>query len=132
LVQATAAWIGFGAAPQTDYSIRRLVDGDHISLGRVDLQILAAPGHTWESVSVLVREERGAQPTAVLNGDSLFIGDVDHRDRVNIGDSSTRDLARAMYHVIHEKLLTPPDDVRVMPAYRTAGRGTVATVPRRS
>lgn len=124
LVEATGAWIGFGAAAQTDYPIRRLADGEHISLGEVDLEILSPPGHTWESISVLVREHRGAEPVAVLTGDALFIGDVGRPDLVNLGDSSTTDLARAMYHSVHDKLLALPDDVTVMqptaPAPRAA------------
>lgn len=117
LVDATGAWIGFGEAAQTDYPIRRLAAGEHISLGEVDLEILSTPGHTWESISVLVREHPDAVPTAVLTGDSLFIGDVGRPDLVNIGDSSTSDLARAMYHTIHETLMTLPDSVTVMPAH---------------
>jgi glyoxylase-like metal-dependent hydrolase (beta-lactamase superfamily II)/rhodanese-related sulfurtransferase len=117
LVDATGAWIGFGEAAETDYPIRRLADGEHISLGQVDLEILSTPGHTWESISVLVRERAGADPVAVLTGDSLFIGDVGRPDLVNIGESSTTDLARAMFHTIHDKLLRLPDNVIVMPAH---------------
>lgn len=117
LVEATGAWIGFGEAAQTDYAIRRLAHGEHISLGEVDLEILSTPGHTWESISVLVRERPGAEPAAVLTGDSLFIGDVGRPDLVNIGDSSTSDLARAMYHTIHDTLLKLPNRVTVMPAH---------------
>ncbi len=117
LVEATGAWIGFGAAAETDYPIRRLADGEHISLGEVDLEVVSTPGHTWESISVVVREHPGAKPTAVLTGDSMFIGDVGRPDLVNIGDSSASDLARAMYHTIHDKLLKLPDDVTVMPAH---------------
>jgi hydroxyacylglutathione hydrolase len=117
LVDATGAWIGFGEAAETDYPIRRLRDGERLSLGDVELEILSTPGHTWESISVLVREHPGATPTAVLTGDSLFIGDVGRPDLVNLGDGSTADLARAMYSTIHDKLLTLPDDVIVMPAH---------------
>ncbi|APE17918.1 MBL fold metallo-hydrolase [Mycolicibacterium pallens] len=117
LVDATGAWIGFGEAAETDYPIRRLTDGEHVSLGEVDLEILSTPGHTWESISVLVRERAGAEPVAVLTGDALFIGDVGRPDLVNIGDSSTGDLARAMYHTIHDRLLQLPDSVKVMPAH---------------
>ncbi|OZF36705.1 MBL fold metallo-hydrolase [Rhodococcus sp. 14-2496-1d] len=117
LVDATGAWIGFGEAAETDYPIRRLRDGERLSLGDVELEILSTPGHTWESISVLVREHPGATPTAVLTGDSLFIGDVGRPDLVNLGDGSTTDLARAMYSTIHDKLLTLPDDVVVMPAH---------------
>ncbi|MDI9947586.1 MBL fold metallo-hydrolase [Rhodococcus sp. IEGM 1305] len=117
LVEATGAWIGFGEAAETDYPIRRLAHGERISLGRVDLEILATPGHTWESISVLVRETADAAPTAVLTGDSLFIGDVGRPDLVNLGDGSTTDLARAMYHTVHDTLLALPDGVTVMPAH---------------
>lgn len=117
LVDATGAWIGFGEAAETDYPIRRLSEGEHISLGEVELEILSTPGHTWESISVLVRERPGVTPTAVLTGDSLFIGDVGRPDLVNLGDGSTSDLARAMYRTVHEKLLTLSDEVTVMPAH---------------
>jgi hydroxyacylglutathione hydrolase len=117
LVEATGAWIGFGEAAQTEYPIRRLADGEHVSLGEVDLEILSTPGHTWESISVLVRERANAGPLAVLTGDSLFIGDVGRPDLVNLGDGSSVDLARAMYSTIHRRLLTLPDHVVVMPAH---------------
>ena len=113
LVEATGGWIGFGEAAETDYQIRRLADGEHVSLGEVDLEIMATPGHTWESISVLVRERAEAQPVAVLTGDSLFIGDVGRPDLVNAGDSSASDLARAMYHTIHDKLMMLPDSVLI-------------------
>ncbi|GAA1665980.1 MBL fold hydrolase [Mycolicibacterium murale] len=117
LVDATGAWIGFGEAAETDYPIRRLSDGEHLLLGEVDLEILSTPGHTWESISVLVRERPGAEPVAVLTGDSLFIGDVGRPDLVNLGDGSSADLARAMYRTLHDKLMTLPDAVTVMPAH---------------
>lgn len=117
LVDATGAWIGFGEVAETDYPIRRLRDGEKISLGDVELEILSTPGHTWESISVLVRDHPGAVPAAVLTGDSLFIGDVGRPDLVNLGDGTTGDLARAMYRTVHEKLLTLPDEVAVMPAH---------------
>ncbi|MFY2788829.1 MBL fold metallo-hydrolase [Rhodococcus sp. MALMAid1271] len=117
LVDATGAWIGFGEAAETDYPIRRLRDGERLSLGEVELEILSTPGHTWESISVLVREHPGATPAAVLTGDSLFIGDVGRPDLVNLGEGSTTDLARAMYRTVHNTLLELPDQVVVMPAH---------------
>jgi glyoxylase-like metal-dependent hydrolase (beta-lactamase superfamily II) len=62
LAAATGAWIGMGAAADTDYPIRRLDNGEQISLGGVEVEILPTPGHTWESISVLVREHRGVSP----------------------------------------------------------------------
>jgi hydroxyacylglutathione hydrolase len=117
LAEATGAWIGMGEAAQTDFPIRRLAHGAHIGLGEVDLEILSTPGHTWESISVLVRERPSARPTAVLTGDALFIGDVGRPDLANLGDGSTSELACALYRSIHERLLTLPDQVIVMPAH---------------
>lgn len=117
LVDATGAWIGFGADAETDYPIRRLAHGERVSLGDVDIEVLATPGHTWESISLLVRERADAEPVAVLTGDSLFIGDVGRPDLVNLGDGSSVELARAMYHSIHRVLLTLPDAVTVLPAH---------------
>jgi hydroxyacylglutathione hydrolase len=117
LLATTGAWIGMGAAAQTDYPIHRLVNGQHISLGGVDLEILSTPGHTWESISVLVREQPDAPPAAVLTGDCLFIGGVGRPDLANLGDRSDGELARALYHSLHHQLLTLPDHVRVMPAH---------------
>ncbi|WP_338889327.1 rhodanese-like domain-containing protein [Rhodococcus sovatensis] len=117
LVAATGAWIGFGEAADTDYPIRRLQHGEHISLGSVDIQILSTPGHTWESISLLLRDSAGAEPTAVLTGDSLFIGDVGRPDLANLGTGTNTDLARAMYKTIHHTLMALPDHVQVMPAH---------------
>lgn len=115
LAAATGAWIGFGEAAKTDYPIRRLRHGERISLGAVEIEVLATPGHTWESISLLVRD--GAEPVAVLTGDSLFIGDVGRPDLANLGGTTNTALARAMYGTIHKTLLALPDEVRVMPAH---------------
>ncbi|MBF6134743.1 MBL fold metallo-hydrolase [Nocardia otitidiscaviarum] len=118
LLEATGAWIGFGVDAETDYPIRRLAHGERVSLGGTDIEVLATPGHTWESISLLVRERADAEPVAVLTGDSLFIGDVGRPDLVNLGPgSSSTDLARAMYRSIHQVLLALPDAVTVLPAH---------------
>lgn len=117
LVEATGAWIGFGDAAETEYPIRRLKHGERISLGEVEIEVLSTPGHTWESISLVIREHPGASPTTVLTGDSLFIGDVGRPDLANLGDTSNTDLARAMYRTIHRTLLNLPDSVVVMPAH---------------
>lgn len=117
LVDAVGAWVGFGESADTEYPIRRLKHGEHVSLGTVDIEILSTPGHTWESISLLVRENPLAAPSAVLTGDSMFIGDVGRPDLANLGDGTNTDLARAMYRTVHETLLTLPDAVTVMPAH---------------
>lgn len=117
LLGATGAWIGFGWRAETEYPIRRLTHGERIRLGSVDIEILETPGHTWESISLLVRDSAEGDPVAVLTGDSLFIGDVGRPDLANLGDGTNTDLARAMYKTLHEVLLPLPDDVKVLPAH---------------
>ena len=120
LAAATGAWIGYGAvaAPKAEFEVRPLRHGDHISLGEVDLEILETPGHTWESISVLVREHGPDDtPHAVLTGDSMFIGAVGRPDLVVSDGSTAEDLAQAMYRTVHEVLLALPDETVVYPAH---------------
>lgn len=77
----TGAWIGYGRRAETEYPIRKLADGETISLGGVTLEIMETPGHTPESISVLVYEHgQDTVPYGVLTGDALFIGDVGRPD----------------------------------------------------
>lgn len=117
LVDATGAWIGFGESADTEYPIRRLAHGERLALGDTELEILATPGHTWESISIVVRDRPGAEPVAVLTGDSLFVGDVGRPDLVGLGDHSADDLARAMFRTVHDVLLALPDHTVVLPAH---------------
>lgn len=118
LAEATGAWIGFGPTAEAEFDFRTLSHGKHISLGEVDLEILETPGHTWESISVLVREHAGDEvPAAVLTGDSMFIGGVGRPDLVVSKGSSADDLARAMFHTIHDVLLRLPDETKLYPAH---------------
>ncbi|WP_277453566.1 MBL fold metallo-hydrolase [Janibacter sp. DB-40] len=127
LAAATGAWIGYGptAAERAEFDVRTLTGGDRIELGdEVVLEILETPGHTWESISVLVLEQ--GSPHAVLTGDSLFIGGVGRPDLVVSDGSTPQSLAEAMYRTLHSVLLPLPDDTRVMPAHgagSSCGRG---------
>ncbi len=91
-------------------------DGYKLRVGKLDLEVLATPGHTPESISLLVTdEEKGEQPWAVLTGDTLFIGDV---GRPDLSPTHTPvQLAGMMYDSLHEKLMTLPDGVMVYPAH---------------
>ena len=97
---------------EVGYEHRSLDDGDSISLGNVVLDIRATPGHTPESISVLISDRsRAAEPWMVLTGDTLFCGDV---GRPDFGGP---DAAAILYDSLHEKLLTLPDYVEVYPAH---------------
>lgn len=118
LAKATGAWIGYGAAAEAEFATRSLVDGERIVLGDVVLEIMATPGHTPESISVLVYEHADdAVPYGVLTGDALFIGDVGRPDLLaSIGHTADQ-LGRQLYDSIQHKLMGLPDDVRVFPAH---------------
>ncbi|OIJ94530.1 MBL fold metallo-hydrolase [Streptomyces colonosanans] len=118
LASRTGAWIGYGQRAQTEYPIRRLTDGERITLGDVTLQILETPGHTPESVSVLVHEHADdTTPYGVLTGDALFIGDVGRPDLLASLGATSDQLARMLYDSVQRKLMALPDDVRVFPGH---------------
>ena len=118
LARATGAWIGYGQVAEPEFDHRSLADGERISLGEVELEIMATPGHTPESISILVREHADdATPHAVLTGDALFIGDVGRPDLLASVGVSAEDLGRMLYDSVHHKLMALPDAVRVFPAH---------------
>lgn len=117
LAEAAGARISYGAAAQVDFPIEPLDDGARLSLGEVDLEIMHTPGHTPESICVVVREHPDEPPFGVLTGDTLFIGDVGRPDLLGANGWSAEDLARALYRSTRERLLTLPDATRVFPAH---------------
>lgn len=113
------ARIYLGAAASAEYAFTPLADGDRIEMGRVRLQALETPGHTPESICVLVfdLDRSDTIPHAVLTGDTLFVGDVGRPDlRVALGWSA-EDLGRRLYDSVHRKLLSLPDSSLVYPAH---------------
>ena len=117
LAAATGAWIGYGRRAQAEYPIRHLADGERIPLGDVVLEIMETPGHTPESISVLVYEHAGDEvPYGVLTGDALFIGDVGRPDLLASIGSTADELGRMLHRSIG-RLMELPDAVRVFPAH---------------
>ncbi|MEU1689352.1 rhodanese-like domain-containing protein [Micromonospora sp. NPDC005707] len=115
---ATGAWIGYGRRAETEYPSRKLADGERISLGDVTLEIMETPGHTPESVSILVYEHAADPvPYGVLTGDALFIGDVGRPDLLASLGATADDLGRMLYDSVQRKLMGLPDEVRVFPAH---------------
>lgn len=117
LAAATDAVISYGSAARTEFATELLDHGQRLSLGEVELEIRHTPGHTPESVSVVVRERPDAPPWGVLTGDTLFIGDVGRPDLLAAAGHDADDLARSLHRSLHEQLLTLPDDTRVFPAH---------------
>ncbi len=118
LAAATGADIGFSSVASPDFPFRPLADGERISLGDVELEILHTPGHTPESISIVVHEHSGDDvPYGVLTGDTLFIGDVGRPDLLASIGFTRDELAEKLYDSLHEKLLPLPDETRVYPAH---------------
>jgi glyoxylase-like metal-dependent hydrolase (beta-lactamase superfamily II)/rhodanese-related sulfurtransferase len=133
----TGATIYLGAAAKAEYRFTPLADGDGIEFGKVRLKALETPGHTAESISILVYDlDRSAtEPYAVLTGDTLFVGDVGRPDlRVALGWSAS-DLGGLLYESLRNKLLTLPDASLVYPAHgagslcgKALGQETFSTI----
>jgi len=113
------ARIYLGAAAKAAYAFTPLRDGDILEFGRVRLKVLETPGHTPESISIVVYDLNSSdtQPHAVLTGDTLFIGDVGRPDlRAALGWSAT-ELGSMLFDSVHMKLLALPDQSLVYPAH---------------
>lgn len=113
------AKIYLGAAAKAAYAFTPMHDGDAVEFGRVRLKILETPGHTPESISIVVYDLAASdtQPHAVLTGDTLFIGDVGRPDlRAALGWSAN-DLGGMLFDSLHWKLLKLPDPTLVYPAH---------------
>ena len=118
LAAATGAVISYGKDADVEFPVEPLHDGQRISLGDVTLEILATPGHTPESICIVVYEHADDEvPYGVLTGDTLFVGDVGRPDLLADNGLSAETLARSMYQSLHDKLLKLPDATRVFPAH---------------
>ena len=118
LQKVTGADITFGVvgAERTEFPVVAMKDGERLSLGSVILEVRDTPGHTPESISIVVYDGSDT-PYGVLTGDTLFIGDVGRPDLLSAFGASAEDLGRQLYHSLHHKLLTLPDATKVYPAH---------------
>jgi glyoxylase-like metal-dependent hydrolase (beta-lactamase superfamily II)/rhodanese-related sulfurtransferase len=122
LAEATGAEIIYGRAAQAEFPIRRVSTGERLALGDpetgVVLEFRETPGHTPESISVVVWEHGSdAEPFGVLTGDTLFIGDVGRPDLLVSVGVTADELAEQLYTSVHDELLTLPDATKVFPAH---------------
>jgi len=138
LADRTGAVISYGAGADVGFLSDPLHDGQRLSLGEVALEILATPGHTPESICVVIWEHPDAPaPYGVLTGDTLFVGDVGRPDLFASAsaDLSAEALARCLYRSLRDKLLVLPDATRVYPAHgagsacgKALSAGTISTI----
>jgi hydroxyacylglutathione hydrolase len=131
------AAIYLGATAKAEYAFTPMANGATLDMGDVRLQVLETPGHTAESISILVYDcaRDASKPHAVLTGDTLFIGDVGRPDlRASLGWSAV-DLGRLLYRSTRERLLPLPDETLVYPAHgagslcgKKISKDTVSTI----
>src|SRR5215475_14674243 len=116
LAERTGATIYIGAQAGALFPHVDLQDGFELRVGKIRIQALETPGHTPESVCLVIHdEEKSSEPWAVLTGDTLFLGDVGRPDLSRT--HTPQQLAGMMYDSLHNKLLKLPDGVLVYPAH---------------
>ncbi|HRL11635.1 MAG TPA: rhodanese-like domain-containing protein [Aggregatilineales bacterium] len=116
LAERTGADIYVHEAANAAFQHRTLSGGDVITLGNVALHVRFTPGHTPESVTLLVADQtRSDAPWMALTGDTLFVGDAGRPDLVGI--EAARELAGHMHDTLHNEYLPLPDGVLVLPGH---------------
>jgi glyoxylase-like metal-dependent hydrolase (beta-lactamase superfamily II) len=96
------------------HSFTPLRDGEQIELGNTKIKVLYTPGHSSESVCLLVTDlKRGPDPWFVLTGDTLFVGAVGRPDL----PGRARENAARLFDSVHQKLLTLPDELEIYPGH---------------
>jgi glyoxylase-like metal-dependent hydrolase (beta-lactamase superfamily II)/rhodanese-related sulfurtransferase len=118
LAEATGAKIVYSSVAQTEFESMGVADGERYSLGDVTLEFRHTPGHTPESLSIVIYENaEDTVPYGVMTGDTLFIGDVGRPDLLASIGFTREELADKLYDSLHAKLMTLPDATRVYPAH---------------
>jgi rhodanese-related sulfurtransferase/glyoxylase-like metal-dependent hydrolase (beta-lactamase superfamily II) len=116
LAARTGAEIYVHEAAGAEFPHQPLKGGDSITLGNVELQVRFTPGHTPESITLLVVDKtRADEPWMALTGDTLFVGDAGRPDLVSA--EVARELARHMHDTLHNEYLTLADGVMVLPGH---------------
>ena len=96
------------------YPFEPLTDGQRIDVGNVYIDVLHTPGHTPDSISLLVTDKRRAEaPWFVLTGDTLFVGSVGRPDLA--GQEAA--MAGQIYDTLHQRLMTLPSEVELYPGH---------------
>jgi hydroxyacylglutathione hydrolase len=114
LAERAGALYGLHRSASVKFPFHPLEDGQEVELGNTRIKVLHTPGHTAESISLVVSDlRRGPDPWFVLTGDTLFIGAVGRPDL----PGHERENAAQLYESLHMKLLVLPDALEVYPAH---------------
>jgi glyoxylase-like metal-dependent hydrolase (beta-lactamase superfamily II)/rhodanese-related sulfurtransferase len=135
LSKKTGAPIVYGPNAQPEFAFISASDGQEFRIGNITMKVLHTPGHTMESTTYLLKDEKG-KDYAIFSGDTLFIGDVGRPDLAQKAAGLTMEqLAGKLYHSLREKIMTLDDDVIVYPAHgagsacgKNMSKETVSTI----
>ena len=117
LAKETGAQIVYGPYANPSFDAIIAEDNQIFKLGKVTIKVLHTPGHTMESSTFLLKDEKG-KDYAIFSGDTLFLGDVGRPDLAQkLGVLTERDLAGFLYDSLREKIMPLADDVIVYPAH---------------
>ena len=118
LAALTGADVGFSSLASPEFDFRPLTDGERLTLGEVVMEFRHTPGHTPESLSVVVwRHGDDPEPYGVLTGDTLFVGGVGRPDLLATAGMSEEEMAGDLYDSLHQRLMVLPDATLVFPAH---------------
>ena len=135
LSKKTGAPIVYGPTAKPSFDFIQAADGQEFKVGDVIIKVLHTPGHTMESATFLLKDDKG-KDYAIFSGDTLFIGDVGRPDLAQKAASMTMEqLAGTLYHSLRDKIMTLADDVIVYPAHgagsacgKNMSKETVSTI----
>ena len=100
---------------RVSFDFTPLKDGQRVEVGNVLIEVMHTPGHTPDSVCLLVSDlRRGAEPWFVITGDTLFVGAVGRPDLAG----REREMAGELHDTLHRKLLTLPNDLEIYPGHQ--------------
>jgi hydroxyacylglutathione hydrolase len=114
LAERVGARYSLHESAEVAFPFEPLRDGDEIELGNTRVTVLHTPGHSEDSICLLVTDlRRGPEPWFVLTGDTLFVGSVGRPDL----HAHARDFAARLYDSLRTKLMTLPDDIEIYPGH---------------
>lgn len=100
---------------RVSFDFMPLMDGERLVAGNVVVEVLHTPGHTPDSVCLLVRDlRRGDAPWFILTGDTLFVGAVGRPDLAG----HEREMAAQLHASLHDVLLTRPAELEIYPGHQ--------------
>lgn len=116
LAARTGAEIYLHEASDAEFPHNKVKQDDVIELGNIRLNVLHTPGHTPESITLLVTDTtRAEEPWLALTGDTLFVGDIGRPDLVGV--EAARGLAGDMHESLNQKILPLNDSLLIYPGH---------------